>query len=131
MPYKVTLTGKHKITGDLERAIETFQSYHRADFPSGTLPLALPFPNYLGAMTAILADMCGQLWTDESAKNELYAIDMTYQEAWNKEGNSHYAEMVRYKLLDFIVDHVSSESLSILTARARQLIIDNKEELFL
>jgi hypothetical protein len=131
MPYKLTLAGKHKITGDLARTIETFQSYHRADFPPGTLPLTLPFPNYLGVMTGILADICQQLWADEVAKNELYAMDMVYRGAWERERNSHYTEMARYKLLDFIIEHVSPADLLAFTARARELIIDHKEELFL
>ncbi len=131
MSYKRTITGKHKITGNLERAIERFRSYHRADFPSGTLHIALPFANWLGTMTGILADCCRQPWTDKAAKQELAARHMVYDRARHEEPDSSYTEMARYELLNYVVEHISPENLSELEARARQLIIEDKEELFL
>jgi hypothetical protein len=129
MPYRLTLTGKHKITGKLEKAIETFRSYHRADFPPGTLPLELPFKNYLGVMADFLGQLCQQEWKYTDAADEVAVMLGIYRKSDAKD--PHFEEMALYKLLDYIIEVSPPDDLSGNIAHARQAIIDNKEELFM
>jgi hypothetical protein len=134
MSYKRTITGKDKITGKLGQAMETFRSWHQADFPSGTLPKPLSFESYLSAMTLILTEAyqdvlkASRYEIDQEALKEISVLKTIYDRACHEEPDS-YIRLSRYKLLDYIVEH--SSTFAWLAERARQAIIDNKEELFL
>jgi len=60
MPYKLGMTGKHKVTGDLAMWVQTFRQYFTADFLPGTLPERpnLAFESYLAVLESFLARAC-------------------------------------------------------------------------
>ena len=132
MPYRLTITGKHKTTGRLETTINAFHAYHIADFPSGTLPVDLPFRNYLSAMTDLLYQYSMQLWTSAPARHEL-AVRKT---AWNHchlecGGDSNVTQRAVYEVLDYIVENMPPAELDENIAEVREIVAENKEQLFL
>lgn len=132
MPYKLGLTGKHKLTGDLATWVETFRRYFTADFPPGTLPERpnLAFESYLAVMASFLARASRTHLPDGAAKTEM-SVRLSLLTDASSQDDDHYMDLAMYKLLDWIVNCVPAEILAKETNNLRNLIFSKREQIFL